>query len=183
MAGIVEVISTSFDKAKRLVVKVLYQGKLIDGKGDLRQPLEVSPYGVDSNPIKGKRALFITTGVAGKYYVPGYLNTARLAQPGEFRSFSTDANGQLQAYMWLKNSGNIMELNGNDNWAVKFNELKTEFNKLKTDYNNLVTTFNSHVHVLTLSAGTGTAAPSVSQGAANTSNIDNVKNAKIKTNS
>ncbi len=66
-------------------------------------------------------------------------------------------------------------------FAVKFNELKTEFNQLKTDFNNLVTKYNTHVHVLTLTAGTGTAAPTATTQTANTSNIDNAKNDKIKT--
>lgn len=187
MIGVGKVISTSHDASGRLVVKILYQGKLIEGKGDVRTPIESSAFGIDSNPTDGKVPIYAASPVKGKYYVIGYLNTNRLAETGEVRLFSTDADGELQAYVWLRNNGQFLELNGDDNFAVKFNELKEEFNKLKADYNSLVSVFNAHVHVVAnavpLVPGPVTAAPSATQGTPNTSNIDLAKNDKIKTNS
>jgi hypothetical protein len=126
MIGVVKVISTSFDEAKRLIVKVLFRGKIIDGKGDIRTPIEASPFGIDSNPTEKKVAIYAQSSVKGQYYIIGYLNTDRIAKVGETRIFSTNESGELQAYVLATNAGNILELNGNDNWAVKFNELKTE---------------------------------------------------------
>lgn len=193
MIGVSKVISSSFDSAKRLVVKILYQGIISKGVGDIRTPIEASPFGIDSNPTEGKIAIYAQSTVRGKYYVLGYLNTKRIAEVGETRLFSTDENGELQAYLHLRNAGNILELNGNDNYAVLFNELKTEFNKLKDDYNNLVTKVNAnasllgtHTHPYLNIAVPATTSPSGvpgQTGSANTSNIDNAKNTKIKTNS
>lgn len=152
------------------------------GKTDARTAPEAAPYGVDSNPVAGLQAIYIKSTIDGKAACIGYINTQQLSEVGEMRLFSTDDEGTLQTYLWLKANGDIL-MGGDTNFAVMFNELKTEFNKLKTDYNNLVTSYNGHTHILTLSAGTGTAAPTVSSGASNTSNIDNAKNPKIKTNS
>lgn len=181
--GVIKVLKTSLDNFGRRIVQALFMGGITNGKGDVRTPLQVAPFGIDSNPTKDKRGLYVTTQTIGKYYTFGYLNTDQMAEPGETRIFSTSTSGQLQAYVWLKSAGNILELNGDDNWAVKFNELKTEFNSLKQTVNTNASVFNAHTHILALSAGTGTAAPSVTQEQSSTANIDNAKNTKIKTNS
>jgi hypothetical protein len=190
MIGVAKVISTSFDEFKRLIVKVLYRGKITDGRGDVRTPIEASPFGIDSNPTEKKVAIYIQP-TQGQYYTIGYLNTNRLAETGETRFFSTDNEGALKAYVWLKKDG-ILELNGKDNFAVKFNQLKTEFNKLKSDFNDLVDVVNSnstligtHTHPYYNVAVPATTSPwgtSGQMGAPNTSNIDTAKNIKIKTN-
>lgn len=183
MVGVTKVISTSFDKAKRLIVKVLFQGKLISGKGDIRTPLEASPFGIDSNPVEGKVALYTRSGKDGKYYIFGYLNTERLAAPGENRIFSTDENGELQTYIWLKNSGNMMHLGGDANWATKYTESKAELDKLKTSLNSLITAFNTHTHLDPVSGALPppTAVPGSIPAIANTSDFSLIKNDKIKT--
>ena len=45
---------------------------------------------------------------------------------------------------------------------VKVKDLTTKLNNLEKAYNDLATKFNSHTHILTLSSGTGTAAPTTS---------------------
>ena len=42
---------------------------------------------------------------------------------------------------------------------VKVNDLVDRINDIKDVVNDLITKYNTHTHVLTLSAGTGTAAP------------------------
>lgn len=182
MIGTVKVISTSFDKFKRLVVKVLFRGKIINGIGDIRTPIEASSFGIDSNPTAKKVAIYAESGVIGKYYIIGYLNTNRLADVGETRIFATDKDGVLKGYTWLKNNGTL-ELMGNTNWAVKFNELKTAFDELQSKFNTHVSTYNTHTHpyinVLVpanTSASAAVSTPSIAD-------IDNAKNTKIKTNS
>jgi hypothetical protein len=118
------VFSTSFDKAKRLVVKLLRFGL-----NDTQTAIEISPYGVDSNPIKDMIALYDKTPGSGETVIVGYMNKNRLSAPGEFRAFSTDSSGNLKSYIWLKNNGNL-ELNGNADHAVRFQALETALNNM-----------------------------------------------------
>ncbi len=188
--GIVKVISSAYDKTKRLVVKALFMGTITDGKGDIREPLEVSSFGIDSNPTPDKRGLYTTTTTIGKYYIIGYLNTNRKSAVGETRIFSTDSVGAFKYNIWLKSDGKALMGTSDDpeayaNFAVKFNELKTEFNELKSKYNALVSTFNAHVHVVSgifPGVGVATVAVPASPGSSSTANIDNAKNADIKYN-
>lgn len=187
MPGIIEVISTSIVKKCQLI-KARFMGP-----SDIRTPKDAAPYGWDSCPIAGARMIYTETRNKGKYYTYGCVTTERKTQPGEVRIFSTDAAGGDQAYIYLRAAGNIIEIGGADNNAVKFNELKTEFNKLKSDHNNLVSVVNSnavllgsHTHPyinLVTPAVTSPSGVPGQTGSANTSNIDNAKNSKIKTNS
>lgn len=174
MNNFVKVISTEIDTIKRRVVKILRFGK-----SDVQTALECGHYGIDSNPIKDMVAVYAPTEEKGKVAIIGYINKNQKALPGEFRMFSTDANGTEKFYVWLKNDETI-EIGGDSNFAVKFNELKTEFNALKTDYNNHINEYNLHTHLgVTVGSGaTGITTPSTNT---NTSNIDNAKNDKIKT--
>lgn len=173
--NLVKVISTSLNsKAQRLIKFLRF------GRADIQTALQYSPYGFDSNPIKDMVAIYSPTSDNGETVIIGYLNKNQKAAVGELRIFATNDSGTEQFYVWLKKTG-IIEIGGDTNFAVKFNELKTEFNKLKTDHNNFLTEYKQHVHILTLTAGTGSAAPTVSSQVANSSNIDNVKNDKIKT--
>lgn len=171
----VTVNASRIDTLKRRVIKFLRFGK-----SDVQESIEVAPFGIDNAPIKNLIALYAQTTENGKSYIVGYLNKNQKSEPGENRSYATDDAGAEVFYIWQRKDGTV-EIGGTDNYAVKFNELKAEFNALKSDYNNLVTTFNGHTHILALTAGTGTAAVSVTQGQTNTSNIDNAKNDKIKT--
>lgn len=173
MNYLVKVISTEIDNLKRRVVKILRFGK-----SDVQTCIEANAYGIDSNPIKDMVAIYAETGEKGKVAIIGYLNKNQKALVGEIRLFSTDDKGTEKFYTWLKNDGTY-EIGGDTNYAVKFNELKNEFNKLKDNYNNFLLAYNTHVHTGgTISGSTGTTTPSTET---NTSNIDNAKNAKIKT--
>lgn len=173
MNFLVKVISTEVDSLKRRIVKLLRFGR-----SDVQTAIEVSPYGIDSNPIKDMVAVYAETSEKGKVTIIGYLNKNQQAGIGELRTFSTDNNGVEKFYTWLKNDG-TMEIGGNSNFAVKFNELKTEFNALKKSHNDFLTEYKTHVHTGgTISGSTGT---TVSTQFPNTSNIDNAKNDKIKT--
>ena len=127
--NLVKVISTEFDNAKKRIVKVLRFGK-----SDAQTPFETSPYGVDSNPVKGMVAVYAATGIKGKAVLIGYLNKNQLADVGETRLFSTDANGELKFYTWLKNDGTL-ELGGNANNLVKYTPLNTAAAQLALDIN------------------------------------------------
>ena len=166
----VKVISSELDKVKRRIIKVLRFGR-----SDVRTSLEASPHGIDSVPVKDLIAIYSETGQDGDTVIIGYLNKNRLAEVGENRLFSTDENGVLSTFIWLKNDG-TMEVGGDTDFMVRFSELETGFNQLKSDLNSLISTFNTHVH------------PGVTVGAASTlitvtletpSNAD-ISNAKIQ---
>lgn len=177
------VISSEFDKLKRLVVKS-WNGKSVTVTAE-----EVSSYGIDSNPIKGMVAVYAKSEVDGAEVIIGYLNKGRVASIGETRLFSTDSNGELKANVWLKNNGDFLigdSTNPEDytNNAVKFNELKTEFNKLKADHNELVEKWNAFCASYVPGSPTTVGLPATlatSNVSANTSDIDNAKHSKIKT--
>lgn len=171
--NLVKVFSSNTNDLKQRLIKVLRMGK-----GDVQTSIQATPYGLDSNPIKDMIAVYSKTETDGSTVIVGYLNKNSIAAVGELRLFSTDANGVEKFYTWLKNDGTI-EIGGNQNFAVKFNELKTEFNKLKQSHNDLLTEYKMHVHTGgTISGSTGTTTSTL---LANTSNISNAKNDKIKT--
>lgn len=178
MIGVSKVISTAWDSVSRLTVKVLFRGKLIDGKGDVRTPIEASPFGIDSNPTEGKIAIYAASPVKGKYYVIGYLNTNRLSETGEVRLFSTDDDGDLETYLWLKKTG-IIEIAGSQNHMTRYEALETAFNQLKQDFNTLVSVYNAHTHIIT-SPG-NPSGPAVAQGVASVADITPAKINEVKT--
>lgn len=185
MIGVVEVISTAFDKLKRLAVQSLVSGTIKNGYGDVRTPLEVSSYGIDSNPIKGKKAIYITTNTIGYQYILGYIQQDRKSEVGETRVFSTDADGQIQAYIWLKNADNILELNGNEDNAVLFSKYKEENDKLKATVDELVQKWNAFTVSYVPGGPSVVGTPptlSTSNVSPNNSNFDLAKNEQIKTN-
>jgi hypothetical protein len=175
---IVHVLSTSISDLNKRVVKFLGLGKR-----DIQTSDEANPYGLDSNPTKGSIAIYSETSEKGQTVILGYLNKNQLAGVGEFRMFSTDDDGTLKFYVWLKSTG-IIEIGGDSNYAVKFNELKTEFNKLKSDHNDLIQKWNSFCTSYVPGSPSVTGLPATlgtSVLVANASDIDNAKNAKIKT--
>lgn len=177
MIKITKVISTAFDSLDRLKVKILRLGK-----SDVQDVLEISPYGIDSNPIKDMVAIYTETSEKGKSVVIGYINKDRLAAPGETRLFSTDADGVLKFYTWLKADGTL-ELGGSAKHLARFEELKTGFDQLKTNFNSFVSAFNSHVHA-TAAVGAPsppTPVPTVIPVTPSSASIDSSKIDEIKT--
>lgn len=137
---LVKIISTTIDNLNRRVVKLLRKGLY-----DVQTSQEASPYGIDSCPVKDLVAVYGPTSESGKTVILGYFNRQQLAAAGETRLFSTNAQGELQFYAWLRADG-TMEIGGNSKNMVRYQELEAAFNELKGDFNALVNTFNSHTH-------------------------------------
>ena len=127
------VLLTSFDSALRRVVKVLRLGS-----SDAKTAKEILPFGFDSNPLKDMIAIYAETSSKGGNVIIGYLNKNQLAQVGESRMFSTDADGNLKISIWCKADGTA-EIGGNTNHLAQFEALQTAFNQLRSD-------FNTHTH-------------------------------------
>jgi hypothetical protein len=146
------------------------------GKDDVQEVLSASCVGDDSPPIENLRGIYVQTSQVGTPVLVGYINDNQLAQPGEKRIFATDQNGNAILHFYMKSDSTI-ELGGTGNYAVKFNELKTEFNELKGKFNSFVNSYNLHVHPV---SGASTLV-TTSLATSSTANIDNAKNSKIQT--
>lgn len=173
MLTISSVISTFLDVAERRIVKIYRLGK-----SDVQSVIEAAPYGVDGNPIKKIRAIYAPSRAVGRPIVLGYITTKRKADVGELRLFSTDADGDEEMFVWLKNDGTL-EVGGDTDNLVRFSDLKDGFDELKDNFNDLVTAFNAHVH-----AGNGippTAVPGSIPAIASAATIDGAKIEEIKT--
>lgn len=175
MIYITKTISTAFDDLKRRIVKVL-----VSGKDNVQTATEVSPYGIDSNPIKDMYAIYAPTETKGKKVIVGYINVEKLAETGEVRLFSTNDSGALQTYIWCKKDGTI-QLGGDANFAVKFNELKSAFDELQQDMETLKQVFTTWVPVPTDGGAALKAASATWSATPLVQNIDNAKNEDIKT--
>lgn len=171
--NLTKVISTELDALKRRLIKVLRYGK-----NDVQTPIESGPYGIDSNPVKDMIAIYAPTGEKGKTVIIGYLNKNQLAGIGEFRTYSTNENGELSFYTWLKNDG-TMEIGGNTKNMVRFQELETAFNQLKDDFNTLVGKYNGHVHS-GVASGVGVTSTATLTGSTSSANIAPAKIDEIK---
>lgn len=125
--NITTVISTAFDTVKRRITKVRRRGK-----DDVQTAIEIAPYGCDSNPIAGMRAIYSPTEDKGKKVIIGYINKDQLAEVGEHRLYSTDSNGVLKFFIWLKNDGTL-EIGGNSDNAVRYSPLNTGLQQFKSD--------------------------------------------------
>lgn len=148
--NIVKVISARFDSAGRLITKFLR-----NGKDDVSEAFTANPFGFDSNPVQGIRAVFTKTESTSDSVVVGFINLKQVTETGESRIFSTDADGALKIYVHLKADGTV-HFGGDTGNLTRFQELESAFNQLRDDHNALITAFNSHVHA---TAATGPPVP------------------------
>ena len=125
MVDLVKTISSEIDSIGRRLLKLLRYGK-----SDVQNVYVASPYGVDSNPIKGMIAVYAESSVKGEPVVIGYINKNQLAEIGEHRIFSTDDQGNIQGFIWLKNDGQI-QLNGTGDNLVRYSPLNQELQSFK----------------------------------------------------
>lgn len=178
MLQAVKVISTAIRKSKRLV-KILRFG--LDDVQDIR---EAMPHGIDSNPYQDMIAIYGSTSEKGTPVIIGYINKNQIADVGELRMFSTDDKGDEQMYLHLKNDGTA-EFNGDADFMVRFNELKSGFDDLKSDFNDLVTKYNTHIHITTATIGAGATpgviSPTATTDSPSSASIDAAKIEEIKT--
>lgn len=126
MATITTVLSSAFDSVKRRIVKVRRFGK-----NDIQTAKQAVAYGMDSNPIAGMKAIFADTANRKEQVIIGYINVDQLALPGETRMFSTDDEGELQMFLWLKKDGTLW-MGGNADNAVRYAPLNTGLQNLVT---------------------------------------------------
>lgn len=168
-------ISSSIIEAGRRILKFARYGA-----DDIQTSDEVSPAGIDSNPIPKLIAVYGTTSTKGETVIIGYLNPNQLADVGEIRTFSTDENGNIKTYTWLKNDGTI-ELGGNSDNLLRFSKTKEVVDEIQNDIAALKQAFTAWVVTPNDGGGALKAASATWAAQALQKNIDNAKIDKIKT--
>lgn len=122
----VSLVKEAFIEAGKRFLKVIqYGAKTAD---------VVAPFGEDSAPLKDMIALYAETAETGDSFIIGYINSQQIAQPGEKRIFSLQSDGSLSIDIHLKADG-TMEIGGNSDFAVRYNELNAELQLQNTALN------------------------------------------------
>jgi len=136
--------------------------------------------GIIGNPPKGAKGLRIRIGSLDIVISSLNYGVSLPENPGETKVFSTDEDGNEVAGTNFKDDG-TQEINGKEDFAVRFLELETAYNQLKSDHDDLVDLYNAHIHITTatvLIGAVGVISPTTSTGSPSTGDISD---AKIKT--
>lgn len=147
----------------------------------IKSPRQVLPPGIDAVPIQGDQGVMLVIGQSSGKGVQIGVYPDPQAESGEVRFYSRDDNGAQQAFLWIKKDGNI-EINGDADFAVAFDDLKSGFDTLKSDLNSVVSIFNAHLHPFVgLPSGTpGFTAATATPGSSSAANIDASKVDTVK---
>jgi len=135
-------------------------------KGETITDVEfVNPYGFEAIPTEGQAVIVFVNGNRDQGLCLVMHN--REERPTDLEDDEVQMYSKFDNYVKCNKDGEV-EVNGKDDYAVAFNNLKTEFNKLKDDY-------NAHTHVTTkVMAGPASITSEVTTSQ-NTSAIDNCK--------
>lgn len=105
----------------------------------------VSPSGDDSPPREGTTVYVINISDTWRVAIAVDDGVEPSVEPGEKKLYSYDDAGAVNAYIHLKNDGSV-EVNGNGDFAVRFNQLQIAFDQLKADFDQAMTYLNTHAH-------------------------------------
>ena len=142
---------------------VLLQVRISDAK-DIQTIELMTPAGDDSIPPNGARVSILQVSNSYKIAIAQNDNIDPIMDVGEKMIYS-QLNNSITAFIKLFTDG-IIHLNGDNDYAVRFNDLKSGFDLL-------VTNFNSHVHTET---GGTTSTPTIPS----TADIDAAKVNEVK---
>lgn len=109
-------VRDSFVEKGKLIIKAL----TLKGAATAKQ---VTPFGIDSNPLGNWTAIYADTTNAGEAVILGYINKNYITEQGEIRIYSLGEDQAVKAYVYAKKDGNL-ELNGAEFSAVRFQNLK-----------------------------------------------------------
>ena len=149
------------------------------------QSVQLVSIGEDYHPLPGAKVMVVQVGNAWKMAIVLDDGLRPSAGEGERFIYSLTTAAALAAVIKLRNDS-TMELNGDADFAVAFNDLKTAFNDLKADFNALVTLFGTmgpppagHVHS-GVQPGSGSTGPPTTFPSQSTADIDPAKVATVK---
>ncbi len=149
--------------------KVLMLQVEISGPGDVQSVEAMTFAGMQIVPPENSIVTVVKAGNAWKI-APSQndgIDFDSSLDEGESKIYSSDG-GVEKAFIKLLKTG-IIELNGNNDFAVRFSDLKSGFDTLKSDFN----TFLVHVH-----GASGT--PPVPPAVPSTASIDSSKVSEVK---
>ncbi len=128
--AIAKIVSTSLSGGYRFVKALLW------GKSGVVNVNEVSPYGLDSNPVDGGDCVYVTT-TTGVPAVVGYFNKGQIADKGEIRIYSTKEStaSVIKFYIHLKNDGTC-EMGGVADNMVRYTPLDSGLQDMVTRINS-----------------------------------------------
>lgn len=132
--------------------------------------------GIFSNPAKSVKGVRLRIGSIDVVISAINYKVAFPETPGETKVFSTDADGEEKAGTIYRADG-TQEINGKNDFAVRYSELEAAFNELKHDLNDFVTAYNSHQHP---TAATGPPSPPTVTGSSSTADITDAKVDTVK---
>jgi hypothetical protein len=92
---------------------------LIYGTKDVRNATAILPQGVDSKPLKGRKAAYSDTSNSEVGLILGYTYTSEITKAGELRFFAQNSEGSEVFSMYFKNDGTV-EFGGKGDNLVKF---------------------------------------------------------------
>jgi phage gp45-like len=123
---------------------------------DVQSIEQMGQVGEDSSPQPGARVIVLDLSPSYRVAVAAEDGVTPAVADGEKEFYSYDSSGSKLATIRLLSDASI-ELNGNTDFAVAFDDLKVAFDQLRDDFNDFVSTvFNVHAH------------PGVTAGAAST---------------
>jgi len=121
-------VRETFIEKGKLIIKSL----TLKGAATAKQ---VTPFGIDSNPLGNWTAIYADTTNAGEAVILGYINKNYITDQGEIRIYSLGEDQAVKAYVYAKKDGNL-ELNGSGFSAVRYQNLKTQIDLLQTQINS-----------------------------------------------
>lgn len=139
----------------------------ITDENDIQKVQQVTWSGDDNSPVEGDTVVIVEISPAYKIVLGIEDSIDPEVDSGERKLYSQDG-GAIQSSIYLKKDGQML-LNGDGDYAVRFNELKTAFDQLKADH-------DSHFHTTTATVGASATPGVISPVAAgSTANIDPAK--------
>jgi len=101
--------------------------------------------GEDYNPPNDSRVIVLDLGDAYKVAVACDDGFEPEVDPGERELYAIDSSGDKSTFVKF-NSDGTLNLNGLNDTAVRFSDLKIVLDEIVSAFNSLVANFNSHVH-------------------------------------
>ena len=156
--------------------RLLLQVQITDAD-DIHTVEYMSPPGEDSNPPDGAKVLIVDIGRAYKVAIAVDDNVSPSMAEGEKKLYSI-SDGAIASFINFLSSG-IVEINGNNDFAVRFNEMQAAFDEFRDDFNQLVTDYTGHKHG-GVQTGGGVTAVSDTPGTESTADISAAKVEEVK---
>lgn len=128
MISLSKLSSSAIESGKRIL-------KVIGIGGSVYTAKESCPFGFDGNPPAGWTAIYSDTSNRDESVIIGYINKNHLAEVGGSRMYSIGGSGEVAGFLYARASG-VLELNGSDYSAVRFQELKTQIDLLQSQINS-----------------------------------------------